>query len=616
MPGQLQQGRQRLLQAAEGDWPYRRELAAHEAASGVDVPDLDYAGHLSLERMIAAWTPLRALHVAELIRQVTEATDAPPPGDATWIGTLNLPQLDTSNLEAGVLSAIEEGRTLALDEARHQDPRIAVRAAAAPRPSIDARISAYTRGAERLLAASLVQTASREAFRLTATTATVDTPGHVATVLGKLPMVYEKDILGGMATGGVNEGRYEIMAAALGTHPSNLEAAEHFLTGKPEPTDSLIYALEILDGNTCEECAAVDGKQYATLDDAREDYPGIGGGYVACLGRERCRGSLVIVYGDEAPATLQTFQGPPAPPEPPPAQLPLPEAEKLAEIMKSEKLANLLKSVQASQDHPIGAVRIYDGDTENPVVVLGHLADGRVLVQNVNDSTEVFRALADDLIRPLAPAPVDALPLPSGAFPQLSEQERLRLAARHALTISGDEFREAASVADRNAVGNYSGISYRPMNKLLRGEDIHKEGWGVPETERSIEALKAAFERAPELHEDVLTTRGMSIIKGSDMVDQIVTDPAFISTSANRDTAIGGFANGRAREGREKAVFNLFMRKGVKFIPVSIGEEELLLPPGTRYLITEEIAPVEVSGGRLLRQFNAIVLLPGEGLVP
>lgn len=60
-----------------------------------------------------------------------------------------------------------------------------------------------------------------------------------------------------------------------------------------------IYASELLDKNTCDECRLVDGKEYPDLEAAERDYPT--GGYAHCHGRERCRGTLVAVYEETPP---------------------------------------------------------------------------------------------------------------------------------------------------------------------------------------------------------------------------------------------------------------------------------------------------------------------------
>lgn len=323
----MEAARERLLLAAEGTWPYRRDLHDHEAASRVDVPDLDHAGTLALERLVTAWAPMRALHVEDIVKAVHAATEAHPPGDTTWIGELTPPALDTDRLRVGVEAAIDAGYDLAVDEARRQNPALADHVRRVQRADLQRRIAAYCDGAERLLVAGLVQSASTEAFRLTATTDDIDIAGHVETILGTAPMLAERDILQGMATGGVNEGRYEVMEAILGERTSALEAAAGVAS---------VYALEILDGNTCDECEQIDGQEYQSLAEARVDYPGIGGGYVRCKGRTRCRGSLVIVYATEAPPE---GQGPLPVPPPEPAPEPAAPAGEPAEVHVVEATA-------------------------------------------------------------------------------------------------------------------------------------------------------------------------------------------------------------------------------------------------------------------------------------
>lgn len=56
------------------------------------------------------------------------------------------------------------------------------------------------------------------------------------------------------------------------------------------------YASELLDVNTCETCAALDGTEYFSLADAEVDYPNAG--FVDCLGGDRCRGTLVAIYNE------------------------------------------------------------------------------------------------------------------------------------------------------------------------------------------------------------------------------------------------------------------------------------------------------------------------------
>lgn len=73
-------------------------------------------------------------------------------------------------------------------------------------------------------------------------------------------------------------------------------------TTLPEPAE--LYASELLDQNTCGPCGDLDGREYDTMAEALEDYPGAGG-YIGCEGGSRCRGTLVIVWGSEASPTLE-----------------------------------------------------------------------------------------------------------------------------------------------------------------------------------------------------------------------------------------------------------------------------------------------------------------------
>jgi NMD protein affecting ribosome stability and mRNA decay len=55
-----------------------------------------------------------------------------------------------------------------------------------------------------------------------------------------------------------------------------------------------IHASELLDENTCQKCAEIDGHDYETLAQARADYPE--GGYKDCESESGCRGTLVVMY--------------------------------------------------------------------------------------------------------------------------------------------------------------------------------------------------------------------------------------------------------------------------------------------------------------------------------
>jgi len=69
-------------------------------------------------------------------------------------------------------------------------------------------------------------------------------------------------------------------------------------TGRTDTANELpidkIWASELLDGQGCDLCGAIDGQEYDTLADALLDYPH---GYMdSCRGGARCRGTLVFQY--------------------------------------------------------------------------------------------------------------------------------------------------------------------------------------------------------------------------------------------------------------------------------------------------------------------------------
>jgi hypothetical protein len=114
---------------------------------------------------------------------------------------------------------------------------------------------------------------------------------NVRSAMDELGEAQVRHTLGGALTGAQNEGR---LATA-------------------EQTDrlGLVIASEVNDANTCKPCSKIHGKilgRTDQMDEVRKYYPGRGfGGYVKCLGRERCRGTIRIKWQAEAKRTV----GPP-----------------------------------------------------------------------------------------------------------------------------------------------------------------------------------------------------------------------------------------------------------------------------------------------------------------
>lgn len=82
------------------------------------------------------------------------------------------------------------------------------------------------------------------------------------------------------------------------------------------PTE--VYSSELMDGATCGPCSRVDGKDYDDLVEAKTEYET--GGYGACEGGARCRGTLVFIYPPGHKPDLPELE----PLDPPPAPAPAP----------------------------------------------------------------------------------------------------------------------------------------------------------------------------------------------------------------------------------------------------------------------------------------------------
>jgi hypothetical protein len=110
------------------------------------------------------------------------------------------------------------------------------------------------------------------------------TPGEVATAvsdyLGGLAHRWEHDQLMGAVQAATNAARMAIFARIPAEEPAGY------------------YASELLDTSTCGPCAGNDGREYPTLEAAQRDYSF--GGFNACLGGSRCRGTIVALMTETA----------------------------------------------------------------------------------------------------------------------------------------------------------------------------------------------------------------------------------------------------------------------------------------------------------------------------
>ncbi len=147
-------------------------------------------------------------------------------------------------------------------------------------PLLDALMSARTRAATASYANKLRTYLSFEALRMM-------TKG----------LFDEKELRDGLAA--VSENALKEAAGYGGSESFNFGRSDE-AQAFADDIDQVQYSA-ILDGNVCEECAPLDGREWEYSDPRTEKYAG---GNPDCLGRGRCRCLLVYIHKGETPARV------------------------------------------------------------------------------------------------------------------------------------------------------------------------------------------------------------------------------------------------------------------------------------------------------------------------
>lgn len=256
----------------------RRAPTAVEVTAAADFDAIDAAWSTRLDQLLATWKgSVRAAQVEDLVEQTRAVAAA---GDVAAVAGLTAPAgLGVALLEQAMLDMATEATAEAVREAARQGVLIDVPSTT----ELTAAVRPRAEAVDDLLASGLSNAAKRATLvRLGDGSAVEDVAAGVAEQLAGLVDTYLVDHLGGALTAAQNHARFTVMAAAPVTH---------------------VYASELLDSATCSACAAVDGRQFATVGEGARLYPT--GGYRDCEGGSRCRGTLVAVYAVEAPPSIE-----------------------------------------------------------------------------------------------------------------------------------------------------------------------------------------------------------------------------------------------------------------------------------------------------------------------
>lgn len=260
-----------------------RALFDHEVRAQVHYADIATDHDVNEAEVIEAVEALRKAAAVAIVAAVLSGDAAP----RTATDVSDRLRAVRRSWPAALILAVEEAAEALTDVFRRAADRGAQSAAAeAVRQglAVDAPLGSLRRARAQAAAAQIADSLVDRLFL--SGSAVVDTirsaPGSVSTIADRLRSVFADTSV-----------KQVVDDARQVTHHAYGEGRMATAETLPEPRG--IYGSELLDGNTCQECYQVDGREYPSIAEAMEDYPA-GGPYLRCLGGSRCRGTLVFEW--------------------------------------------------------------------------------------------------------------------------------------------------------------------------------------------------------------------------------------------------------------------------------------------------------------------------------
>lgn len=249
--------------------PLSRQPNAHEIAATVDFATMDNTFQAALDLAFSDVRSLIRYQVDELHDAIVEAD-----GDLDAISEISATPQHAEVIRSQLASVAERAATAAVQEASRQGVTV-------DRPNLDdlqASLASRSGILDTVITRRVTSAATQRAIRMTGgSLSPADVANQVRDELAGMKWIDVRDTLTGAVQGAQNSARALVFAR--------------------DGQEGDLYASEILDDRTCDECQAVDGTNYQTVDDAERDYPF--GGFVDCAGRDKCRGTLIKVYAKE-----------------------------------------------------------------------------------------------------------------------------------------------------------------------------------------------------------------------------------------------------------------------------------------------------------------------------
>lgn len=281
------------ITAAAG--PLRREPSELETSSRADFTGVHTEWEAATSGALSAMRSVTASWRLDLRRQITRSLAADDPEALPDLA------LDTLDASAALSRLMEEYAVRAGRACQREAEAQGVRVPAWELPDGDALTAAVTgrrlldsvaRMTSDLMASGLLTAAKRKLSGLLRSGASPEAvASEVDRELADADGPGVRAAVGQAMTAAQNAGRHAVLDAA--------------------PPAQTYAASEILDRRTCKRCASVDGRTFATLASAVEEYPVMG--YRECTGARygnACRGFIIAVWPpDRADATAARAQG-------------------------------------------------------------------------------------------------------------------------------------------------------------------------------------------------------------------------------------------------------------------------------------------------------------------